>query len=78
MTASAPRDSVIAVVGDGFGSLLVQVTARYLGFENREITVFGPSDNARFDTNERICKSPNSASVLLPINGTIHRSMLQR
>jgi hypothetical protein len=45
MTASAPRDSVIAVVGDGFGSLLVQVTARYLGFENREITVFGPSDN---------------------------------
>ena len=30
MTASAPRDSVIAVVGDGFGSLLVHCTARYL------------------------------------------------
>ncbi|MGO9959514.1 MAG: hypothetical protein ACLP50_26655 [Solirubrobacteraceae bacterium] len=45
MAALAPRDSVIAVVGDGFGSLVVQSTARYLGFENREITVFGPSDN---------------------------------
>jgi hypothetical protein len=39
-----PRDSVIAVVGDGFGSV-VHGTARYLGFENREITIFGPSDN---------------------------------
>ncbi len=45
MTASAPRDSVIAVVGDGFGSLLVHVTAHYLGFTNDEITIFGPSDN---------------------------------
>jgi hypothetical protein len=34
---------VIAVVGDGFGSLLVHTTARYLGFTNREVTVFGPS-----------------------------------
>jgi hypothetical protein len=45
MTASAPRDSVIAVVGDGFGSLLVHVTAHYLGFTNDQITIFGPSDN---------------------------------
>ncbi len=45
MTASAPRDSVIAVVGDGFGSLLVHVTAHYLGFTNDEISIFGPSDN---------------------------------
>jgi hypothetical protein len=45
MTATAPRDSVIAVVGDGFGSLLVHVTANYLGFTNDEITIFGPSDN---------------------------------
>jgi hypothetical protein len=45
MTASAPRDSVIAVVGDGFGSLLVHVTAHYLGFTNDQITVFGPSEN---------------------------------
>jgi hypothetical protein len=36
---------VIAVVGDGFGSLLVHVTAHYLGFTNDQITVFGPSDN---------------------------------
>lgn len=45
MSASAPRDSVIAVVGDGFGSLIVHATARYLGFENNQITIFGPSDN---------------------------------
>ena len=45
MTASAPRDSVIAVVGDGFGSLLVHVTAHYLGFTNDQISIFGPSDN---------------------------------
>jgi len=40
MSASAPRDSVIAVVGDGFGSLIVHSTARYLGFENDQITIF--------------------------------------
>ncbi len=33
------------MVGDGLGSLIVNSTARYLGFENREITIFGPSDN---------------------------------
>ncbi len=46
MTATAPRDSVLCVVGDGFGSLLVYVTARYLGFEQREISIFGPSTQA--------------------------------
>ena len=45
VSASAPRDSVIAVVGDGLGSLLVHTTARYLGFENSQISVFGPSEN---------------------------------
>ena len=45
VSASAPRDSVIAVVGDGLGSLLVHTTARYLGFENRQISVFGPNEN---------------------------------
>src|SRR4029077_12976885 len=45
MPATAPRDSVVATVGDGFGSLLVHTTARYLGFENDQLSVFGPSDN---------------------------------
>ena len=45
MATGAPRDSVLAVVGDGFGSLIVHATARYLGFDNAEITIFGPSDN---------------------------------
>lgn len=45
MPAVAPRDSTIAVVGDGFGSLIVQSTAVYLGFRPEEITVYGPSDN---------------------------------
>jgi len=43
MTAPYPRDSVLAVVGEGFGSTLVHTTARYLGFTNREITIYGPN-----------------------------------
>src|SRR5204862_1379805 len=42
---SAPRDSTIAVVGDGFGSIIVYATAVYLGFRPEEITIYGPSDN---------------------------------
>src|SRR6476660_6666024 len=45
MTATAPRDSVIAVVGDGFGSLIVHATATYLGFDKEQISIFGPSNN---------------------------------
>ena len=45
MPANAPRDSIIAVVGDGFGSLIVQSTAMYLGFRPSEVTVYGPSTN---------------------------------
>ena len=44
MPISAPRDSTIAVVGDGFGSLIVYATAVYLGFRPEEITIYGPSD----------------------------------
>lgn len=35
---------MLAVVGEGFGSLLVHATARYLGFDNRQITIFGPNE----------------------------------
>jgi len=45
MPASAPRDALVAVVGDGFGSLIVYSTAIYLGFRPEELAVFGPSDN---------------------------------
>jgi hypothetical protein len=45
MPASAPRDSTLAVVGDGFGSLIVYSTAVYLGFRPEEISIFGPSEN---------------------------------
>jgi hypothetical protein len=40
--ASAPRDSTLAIVGDGFGSLIVYSTAIYLGFKPEEITIYGP------------------------------------
>lgn len=43
MPLTQPRDSTIAIVGDGFGSLIVYSTALYLGFRPEEITVFGPS-----------------------------------
>src|SRR3954447_9731525 len=45
MPTTAPRDSTIAVVGDGFGSLIVFSTAVYLGFHPEQITVYGTSDN---------------------------------
>src|ERR671935_1244776 len=45
MPLAQPRDATIAVVGDGFGSALVYVTAVYLGFRPEELTVYGPNDN---------------------------------
>lgn len=46
MPATAPRDSTIAVVGGGFGSLIVYATAVYLGFRPDQITIYGPEANA--------------------------------
>ncbi len=73
MTAAAPRDSVIAVVGDGFGSLVVHCTARYLGFENREITIFGPSDNPvgtyqqfAYNLGQTVLRSESESHFLAP------------
>ena len=45
MAAKAPRDSTLAVVGDGFGSLIVYSTAVYLGFRPQEVTIYGTNDN---------------------------------
>ncbi len=45
MPTAAPRDSVIAVIGDGFGSLLVYATAIYLGFTSDQIAIYGTSDD---------------------------------
>lgn len=45
MAATAPRDSVIAVVGDGFGSLIVQSTAIYLGFKPEDLAIFGTAES---------------------------------
>ena len=45
MPASVPRDSTLAVVGDGFGALLVYATAIYLGFRPEEIGIFGDNNN---------------------------------
>src|SRR5207245_5107868 len=41
-----PQDSTIAVVGDGFGSLLVHATARYVGFRPEQIRIYGTSNTA--------------------------------
>ena len=73
MTASYPRDSVIAVVGEGFGSLLVHTTARYLGFENPEITIFGPNDNPvgtyqqfAYNLGQTVLRSESESHFLAP------------
>jgi hypothetical protein len=45
MPLQAPRDSAIAVVGDGFGSAIVFATAVYLGFPPEQVTPYGTNDN---------------------------------
>src|SRR5918911_1624434 len=46
MPVAPPQDSTIAVVGDGFGSLLVHATARYVGFAPEQIRIYGTSTTA--------------------------------
>lgn len=41
----SPNDVTIAVVGDGFGALLVYTTAVYLGFKPEQIGIFGEQTN---------------------------------
>ncbi len=41
MPLAEPRDATIAVIGDGFGSLMVYSTARYLGFRAADFTIYG-------------------------------------
>ena len=45
MPLRVPRDSTIAVVGNGFGSLLVYSTAIYVGFRPEQVTIYGTGDN---------------------------------
>jgi hypothetical protein len=89
MGASAPRDSVIAVVGDGFGSLIVHGTARYLGFTNEELTIFGPSDNPvgtyqqfAYNLGQTVLRSESESHFLAPdwptfaqLDAWAHRSL---
>ncbi len=88
MGASVPRDSVIAVVGDGFGSLIVHCTARYLGFHNDEISIFGPSENPvgtyqqfAYNLGQTVLRSESESHFLGPdwptfaqLDGWAHRS----
>src|SRR5438270_4310918 len=89
MTASYPRDPTIAVVGAGSGSLIVHATAHYLGFDNRDITIFGPSDNAvgtyqQYATNlgQTVLRSESESHFLAPdlptfaqLDAYAHRSL---
>jgi hypothetical protein len=45
MTVEGAQDSTLAVVGDGFGSLVVYSTAVYLGFKPEELAIYGTNDN---------------------------------
>src|SRR5436190_8835720 len=88
MGVKPPRDSVIAVVGEGFGSLLVHTTARYLGFSNQEITVFGTNDNPvgtyqqfAYNLGQTVLRSESESHFLAPdwptfaqIDAWAHRS----
>jgi hypothetical protein len=73
MATTAPRDSVLAVVGDGFGSLIVHCTARYLGFNNNEITIFGPSTDPvgtyqqyAYNLGQTVLRSESESHFLAP------------
>ena len=50
---NTPVDSTIAVVGDGFGSLMVYATAIYLGFDKEQLAIYGPSSLSRRRKPER-------------------------
>jgi len=89
VAATYPRDSVLAVVGDGFGSLLVHATARYLGFTIPEITIFGPSANPvgtyqqfAYNLGQTVLRSESESHFLAPdwptfaqIDAWSHRSL---
>src|SRR3954447_24349425 len=73
MAVKPPRDSVIAVVGEGFGSLLVHTTGRYLGFSNQDITVFGTNDNPvatyqqfAYNLGQTVLRSESESHFLAP------------
>ena len=64
---------MLAVVGGGFGSLLVHTTARYLGFENTEITIFGPNDDPvttyqqfAYNLGQTVLRSESESHFLAP------------
>jgi hypothetical protein len=64
---------VLAVVGGGFGSLLVHTTARYLGFDNTEITIFGPNDDPvttyqqfAYNLGQTVLRSESESHFLAP------------
>ena len=46
MPLTAPRDASIAIIGEGFGSLIVYSTAVYLGFRPEQIAIYGQNDLA--------------------------------
>jgi hypothetical protein len=60
-------------VGDGFGSLVVHCTARYLGFTGEEITIFGPSENPvatysqfAYNLGQTVLRSESESHFLAP------------
>jgi hypothetical protein len=60
-------------VGDGFGSLIVHCTARYLGFTNDEIAIFGPSENPvgtyqqfAYNLGQTVLRSESESHFLAP------------
>ena len=64
MTVSHPRDSSIAIVGDGFGSLIVYSTAVYLGFHPEQLTIYGESEDAENNHRTRVFQVLDGAGVV--------------
>jgi hypothetical protein len=73
MTLAEPRDSTIAIVGDGFGSTLVYTTVVFLGFRPEQVTIYGPSDSSvgtyqqyAYNLGQTILRSESESHFLPP------------
>jgi hypothetical protein len=73
MPATAPRDSTIAVVGDGFGSLIAYATAIYLGFRPENLSIFGTSEDPvttyqqyAYNLGQTVLRSESESHFLAP------------
>jgi hypothetical protein len=73
MVVSHPRDPVISLVDEGYGPLLERCTARCLGLESGNTTIFGTNDDPvatyrqyAYNLGRRVLRSEFESHFLAP------------